>query len=508
MAIHSEERTLGEVKVIAWAAFRRYWRYGVIPAFLIVSGVLAAAYLLPDYFTSRASVLIQPQKISSRIITPDGRESREQEDMAERVEILAQEILSRSKLRSVIEQFSLYPGSTVTGEKGKEEAIETLQKAIKLQPAAGPNGKPLSHTFELSFTHADPKIAHQIANQLSNLFINESILSTRAEALGSQEWIDAQLSEARAKQETIEGQIQQFVRSNFGKLPDHLNAAVARLENVQAQIETNTKIIESNTQRRNHLRDELNSVARAAITSVVPGNIEAGTPQENLAQLEAALIALKSRYSDQHPDVIATRNRIEALKGQLANGSVKATTPDRYAISTPTGNLAFNLRNELNQVEVQISTLQAENQRLKEQASNLQKNIDEMPVKEQELLKIKRDYESVRTNYERLLKARDDAALQSSLIKSQKGTQLKLVNPAEVPLIPAGPQRKMIAGVGVVAGLLIALAVPLIAFFFNTGFKFRSDVESELGMPVMGVIPAIKSEKPRRRNVDEMRSAA
>jgi hypothetical protein len=112
-----------------------------------------------------------------------------------------------------------------------------------------------------------------------------------------------------------------------------------------------------------------------------------------------------------------------------------------------------------------------------------------MPLKEQELLKIKRDYENLKETYQKLMGERDTAGLQASMLRSQKATQLRVVEPPEKPVGPAGPPRMLIGLGGLVLALVILVAVPVAIYFLNGSFRSKEEVEETLGVKVLGVIP-------------------
>lgn len=482
----SPESSPQELFSLCSRALSRYWLLALGPAVVLAVLVGLYSYHLPSYFRSDALIFIQPQRITSKIIdTPDS------EEMHERLDGLVQEILSRPRLRAILERYNLYPN--LRGPIGMERAVGKFREEIEIEPIASQSGGNLLQSFRVAFTHRDQKMSFEITKALSNLFIEESIVDQRSEAQGTEEFLDAELEEARKKLETTENLVQQFVRENFGRLPEHLEAAIARLQNAQAQYDANSQVLAANSGRVGNLQRELDDYLRyQSMTQSDIGTPQAGdSPYETLSKLESALIVLTSRYSEQHPDVIATRQRIDALKGQLAEEGTglsrgKITSKAPYARGSDT---ARALRRELGELNIQGKTLQEENNNLKVMINQLQKDIEMMPMKEQDLLKIKRDYANVKDNYESLLKAKQDASLQSSLLRSQKATQFRIVEPAELPVLPAGPNRFIIASLGLAGAVGIFLLLPLSFLGFNRGYKTLKELERDTGMVVLGAVP-------------------
>jgi len=468
-------------------ALTRYWSLSWAPALVISSLILIGGFRYPSYYISDVLISIQQQRLTAKIV-----EAPSKDDQAERLQALIFEMISRPRLIGIIDQFGLYPG--LEGARGREFALQRLRSAIEIIPESSTTGQRLTQTFRLTFTHRDPKTAYEVTKAISNLFIDESILSTKGETEGTVEFLDAQLRAARQKLETMEQQVQAFVRANFGKLPEHLEAGVARLESAQSQLATNSQLITAKTQKLEFLRREMSLESRdIPVYADGSGQPNSGDPAENLAQLESALVVLRSKYSDEHPDVISAKARIAALRARVGEKDSSGKGPK--VIGRRVSGEARSVRREIGEIEAELASLNQEDTHLKESIAQLEKDIKEMPIKEQELIKIRRDYDNTKANYERLSAAREDAVLQRDLASSQKGTQFKIVDPAALPMVPAGPPRLMIAGGALAAGLLLLFGLPMALYFMNSSFKSRDEVESELGLSVIGIVPPMDTPR-------------
>ena len=480
-----KEKSLGELLGPIWLGVKKYWRLAVGPSLAVLGVGLVLAARIPSYYQADTLIFMQPQRLASKII-----EEQKREEISERLQALVQEILSRPRLRAIIDRFKLYP--EYRGVDGAEKALAKLKAAIEVSPAASLTGVQQLQTFKLSFSHRDPDTTFEVIKAVSNLFIEESVYDRRNEVQGTQDFFDAQLADSRKKLEETENKVQEFVKQNFGKLPEHLEQAVARLQALQSQLESNNQLLGANMTRRGNLEIELGEVRR--ITSAMGGESAttsySNDPQEAVGQLEEALAILKSKYTDQHPEVIATKKRIEALRAQLGKskpvGSKQSNTP---RVNTQGAAAVLGVKRQLSEVDIAINALKDENDHLKKQAEELNADIQEMPLKEQELLKIKRDYENQKETYQKLTGERDSAGLQASMLRSQKATQLRVVEPPEKPISPAGPPRLLIALGGLVLALGLLVAIPVAIYFLNGSFRSKEEVEETLGVKVLGVIP-------------------
>lgn len=496
----SQAGGLGDLTKILKNAISRYWRIALSPALVLLGLVAVLSLRIPDYFSSESLVYIQPRRVTSSLFEQKGTESKD--EMRDQLEALRGEILSRPRLRAVLQKHNVYPN--LDTPKGLERAVDKFRLAIKILPVETSMGGTAFQMFRLEFTHRDANVAFEVTRALSDLFVEESLVSRRSEIRSTEEFLEAQLDEARKKLEVTEAAVQQFIRLNFGKLPDHLNAAIARLENAQAQLTTNSQLQAALQTRKQALHTEMKELARTS-GSLGDGEAASSDPQENLAQLESALVILQSRYSERHPDVMNTKKRIAALKQEVATG--KRSGPAQGSSSNPRisrgdRGYAIGLRRDLGEIDAQLVRIEKENEDLKKSVATLQTNLEAMPIKEQEMLKIRRDYANVRENYDRLLAAREEAALESSLVRSHKAPQFRIIEPAERALAPAGPNRGLIFAAGALLSLIVFFAIPMALYFLNNSFKFTDDLENEVGVPVIGVVPPMitpESVRFRRR---------
>lgn len=72
---------------------------------------------------------------------------------------------------------------------------------------------------------------------------------------------------------------------------------------------------------------------------------------------------------------------------------------------------------------------------------------------------------------------------------------VNVIDRAEVPDHPSGPNRVLYTAVAFLAGLFVAIVVVVIADMFNTKIRGQEDLEEVTGLPVLGRIPAMKGAR-------------
>lgn len=468
-------------------AFGKYWFLAFPPAMATMLLVLAIAMKLPNYYTSSFIIYIQPQQITTNLI---GTQERDQQ--SERFDAMIKELVSRPRLLSIIQRFNLYP--ELRGIEAQDKALKRFRSAHSIDNVASLFGQNpnISPTFKVNFSHRDPQKTHQVVEELRNIFVEESLVSQASETRGTEEFFTAELKSIQKKLEEIETKRQDYVRANANRLPERREKLIFDQRDLQNKISANTQLVMANEARYRYLQQELEMTVRDPQTAAQAsgaGLDAVAASGTSLPQLKRSLTVLQGKYSDKHPEVVALKKRIEAMErepGRRVPESAGAGTFENTRESR-------SLRRQISELQVQNELLKSETSELKERLEQLDKEIQAMPIKEHELIQIERNYATQKEIYDRLVLEKEQASLRSNLIKSQRGSQLRIIEEPAKPQEPAGPPRMIIAAAGIVIGVVIFLAIPLCMFFFNAAFKFRKEVESTLDLPVLGVIPPLST---------------
>src|SRR5688500_7033477 len=75
-----------------------------IPAVVIASATAVASIFLPNWYRATTTILIIPQRVPENFVQPTVTA-----DLSERLQTIQQEILSRTRLERIVQEFNLYP---------------------------------------------------------------------------------------------------------------------------------------------------------------------------------------------------------------------------------------------------------------------------------------------------------------------------------------------------------------------------------------------------------------
>src|SRR5436190_21439976 len=143
-------------------AVRRKWLIlGAVLCSLGVAGILCL--VLPKSYRSSTLILVEDQKIPEDYVKAIVGGSIEG-----RLIMIKQQVMSRTLLSKVVEEFKLYPDDVRSA--GFEEVIEKMRESIKVETvgSSGARGKTVE-AFSISFAHEDPMVAMKVTPTLASL---------------------------------------------------------------------------------------------------------------------------------------------------------------------------------------------------------------------------------------------------------------------------------------------------------------------------------------------------
>jgi polysaccharide chain length determinant protein (PEP-CTERM system associated) len=465
---------------------------------LVAAATAAGALLLPNRYRSETLILVLPQRVPETYV-----KSTVTARIEDRLHSITQEILSRTRLERIIRDFGLYAVERRT--RLMETIVEDMRRDIDIKVVKG-------DAFRVAYVGDDARTVMQVTNGLAALFIEENLRDREELADGTNRFLDAQLADARERLIAHEQQLERY-RSRFsGELPSQLAPNLQVIQNVQLQIQSLTDSTNRDADRRTlverQLREterELESDAAATAPSGADPIDAAGSgPAPQLVAARTELDAMERRLGPAHPDLQRMRNAVRELEATVAsearpekNGDARPVAPN--AQTTVRRARAADLRIELEQLERQIASKHAEEQRLRGIGQRYEQRIERVPARESELAELTRDYSTLQTLYQTLLAKQQESKIAANLERRQIGAQFKLLDPARVAEKPFRPRRWLIDLCGAAAGLALALTFVGVLEHRDRTFNTDDEVKNELMLPVLAVVPLMESDEEQKR---------
>src|SRR4030066_782736 len=148
---------------------RRKW-YIMIPLIIGVLTSVGVYKYLPKVYKATTLILVQPQSVPENYVRPTITDS-----VAGRLNTISQEILSRTRLEKVIQEFNLY--TDIRKSLHLEEIIAIMRKAIevKVQEPRRDGRDQTTNSFSISYEGKEPKTVMMVTNKLASMFIEENL---------------------------------------------------------------------------------------------------------------------------------------------------------------------------------------------------------------------------------------------------------------------------------------------------------------------------------------------
>ena len=458
------------------------WLLGCLATFVTVSR-------LPVVYKAEILILVDSQKIPERYVS-----STVNVDVADRLATISKQILSSTRLQKIIEAFNLYPEE----RRGQalEEVIVKMRSDIKVNLERGwAQNRP--GAFRVSYESSNRGLVAEVANQLGNLFIEENLRARETQAEGTSEFIETQLQGARKRLEEQEGLVSRYKIQHNGELPQQENSLVGALGRLQVQLQGNQDAINRAQQSKVALENaiSLGETTEAALNRMAeqnPWEPSAGVRKDPAAPtrpptkselMQAQLDALKLRYSESHPDVRRLEADVQAVRKQeereaaeLASWLASLPKPETPAAvaAPPKRNSAVEVqalreRGRTSDLKAQIALLVKEMERrtqereqLVKEIASYQSRVEGIPIREQEMAGINRDYDISKGNYRSLLDKKFSAEMATEMERRQKAERFTVLDRAQTPSKPFQPDKPLLQGIGALAGLGLGIALALV----------------------------------------------
>ncbi|HOL73036.1 MAG TPA: GNVR domain-containing protein [Bryobacteraceae bacterium] len=453
------------------------WKHkvGILIGWIVLSALgVVGVWQLPAVYRAESLILVDLQEIPERFVAP-----LVQVSLQDRLATLKQQILSASQLQQIIESFDLYREERKT--QSMDEIIRRMRNEVEVTVERGFQYGP--GAFRVAYEGPTPVVVAGVVNAISNLFIAENTKTREEQAKLTTQFLAAQLAEAKKSLEQQERRLSEFKRQRMGELPQQETALLSMINGVRAELQTNQEAITRAQQNIASLENSLSyaQTAEARLVALLkqvadgarPVQPSAPPPPRRSEILEAELRAARLRYQDEHPEI--RRLTAELADARAQEARERAAAPKPAPESPRPAAIPPELLAELNRERERVGTLKLELElarkelqaRINERAElqrklvEYQGRLERVPIREQELAAITRDYEMSQQNYQALYQKKIAAQMAAELERRQQSERFTILDHARVPEAPVKPNRLLLSIAASLAALALSAVFPL-----------------------------------------------
>ena len=187
--------------------------------------------------------------------------------------------------------------------------------ACPFEPVRPNRAEPVD-AFYLRFKYEDPAMAARVTERLGTLYIDYNSRERGALAHGTNEFLDSQLNEAKARLEQADIKLQAFRERHSGKLPSQLMYNMQAIQSTQLQRQAVVESLARDRDRKLMLERLYNdalaepapvTLGTASAAANTPGALAAMSPRQQLEIAKTNLSILEVKLKEGHPDLRRVR---------------------------------------------------------------------------------------------------------------------------------------------------------------------------------------------------------
>jgi polysaccharide chain length determinant protein (PEP-CTERM system associated) len=479
-----------------WQALALSWVVGLVGAI--------AAFAVPNQFEATARIYVDTQSILKPLMSG----LTVQPNVEQQVGMLSRTLISRPNIEKLVRMADLDLKSSTKGQQ--EALIEKLTKSIEIRSTARDN------LYSLAYKDSDKEKAKRVIQSLVSIFVESSLGATRKDTDSAKVFLNEQIKTYEAKLEEAETRLKEFRLRNIELQAADGKDSAGRLSEINAQLEQAKLQLREAENARDSAKAQLSAdksqQGSLATNSLLQESaISVATPELD-ARLDAqrrALDQLLQRYTDLHPEVVATKQLIKGLEDQRKKEVAELR---KAAMATPTsgpaGQATSLVAQELNRLlansEVQVAALKARVAEYSARYAQARTMMKTSPQIEAEAAQLNRDYAINKKSYEDLVARRQSAVMSGELDVASGVADFRLIDPPRVAPQPVSPNRLLLLGGVFAVSLLSGLGLAFAGTQLRPVFDASSELRAKTGLPVLGIVSLVIGDEQVRSERKEL----
>jgi polysaccharide biosynthesis transport protein len=477
---------------------RRRHLHFLIPLFLGWLMVWGASWILSPRYLSTTLILVEQPTMPKDYVTPNVND-----DLQERMQSITQQILSRTRLMHIIDQYNLYSGGHA--QRSPDQKVDLMRKDINIDLVRDARNQITA--FNVSYSSGSPQMAQQVTGELTNLFINENLEVRQQQSEDTTQFLESQLESARKTLADQEQKIREFKGQHVGEMPGQLASNIQILQGLQSQLQNEEDSLNAARQQHVYLQTLADQYRAMQAAPKGADGVPTGLPalDQELEKLKAQLADLSSHYTDRHPDVRKLKDQIAktekmrdqllaSLKAKGAEGSTDGTdltNPANQSTDPAQASLMAPIQSQLRSNQLEIANREHAVATLKAKIDDYQARLNQEPIREQQLADLTRGYEQSKANYDDLSKKKNESKMATSMELLQQGERFRVVDAPSLPSKPDFPNRLKFCGMGLGFGLALGLLVAGGFEMMDDRIYDEKELQKLLPVAVIAEIPAL-----------------
>jgi polysaccharide chain length determinant protein (PEP-CTERM system associated) len=345
------------------------------------------------------------------------------------------------------------------------------------------------HAFQLTYESGDAHDAMIVTNKLGELFAEKASAKREQKTSEEAKVIDEQLDALKRRQEGKSKEMHDYKTKAVHALPDHIDDNLRGIEESKHQIQDlDTKIAEEEAKKSSNERELKDLESKGVLDQ--PLIHEKTADDTKLDELRLQLSELQTRYTAEHPSVVAMKRNIADLERTMASQPRKGRSEPSATYLRYT-----ELKSEMDGIDMRIKAYRSQQSALQGQMTTYSSRLESTPQHEKVIEDIDRELKVGDLQFHALLDKQLDTKLAKGFQESESGIAFSVVETAGLPSEPYSPQRLRLLLMGLAVGLGLGLSLTFVLEQNDTTFGNVEDFQAFTTLPVAGVVPNVRFGK-------------
>jgi polysaccharide chain length determinant protein (PEP-CTERM system associated) len=469
--------------------WHRRW-IGLAAAWVAAIVAVAIVYRIPEKYEASARVYVDTETLLKPLLAGLAI----QPNLDQQVALISRTLISRPNVEKLVRMADLDLQTKRTAER--DGLIDEVMNTIRMTGGAATN------LYVISYRDPSPERARKVVQSLLTIFVESSLGDKRQDSRSAVKFVDDQIKRYMDTLQASENRLKEFRLKYIGVAGRDGQDYFARLSKISADIDGAKLELEAAQESRDSYKREL--AGETATFLPDPGETRA---KEAFPEIDARIAALKKelddllrKYTEQHPDVLATKRLIEQLEQQRTTeleARRKATAGAPVTSTTERNPVFQQLKISLADAEAAVASARAKVAAYQSQYQQLKAQARLVPEVEAEYVQLTRDYDVQRKTYDSLL-ARREAAGMGMDVQDTGGAQFRVIDPPRVTPEPVAPTRWTLLGLAFVASLVAGLLASFVASEVMPIFYDARSLREVTKRPILGMVSMLPTEALRR----------
>jgi polysaccharide chain length determinant protein (PEP-CTERM system associated) len=462
-----------------------YWklllrRFPVMALLFTVCTALGAftAMRMPETFATSARLIVEEPQIPEGMVGTTVRI-----DAVEQLEVIQQRLMTRANLIDIANRFDVY-SDLRTAEP--DTIVSRMQRDTNIRRSAGRDRATL---MTISFSGRSGQVAANVVNEYVTLVLESNVGSRMGRAENTLDFFEQLVARLGEELDDQSARIATFKNENSDALPENQTYRLGRQSLLQERLSRLERDFRTLTAQRGDIErifEATGAVGRGQTNAV-------GRSQEE-SQLLIARTDLQQAlltYSAENPRVERLQSIVDRLEAIIATQTTIML--DDEPMSTAEAMFQATMVEVDNRIEALTTDIEATQQQLDE----IQLLVTESSVNGIQLSALERDFGIMQTRYNAAVSNLNQAQMSERIETTAQGQRITVIENANVPRLPSGPNRTRVVAMGAAMGAGLAGGFFALLEFLNRTVRRPAELVVKFNVKPIATIPYMESRMRR-----------